>query len=146
MHEIYNLKDKLCKELEEYGSKDKMDVGALEIVDKLAHTIKNLDKIIEKYEEEEEYSNYDGQSGNMGGYSRRGYSRRGSSYYDGGSSYARGRGRSAKRDSMGRYSRRDDYSYENDMMLKELRELMEEAPDDKTRMEFEKFIGKMEHM
>ena len=33
----------LCKELEEYASK-KIDAGSLEVVDKLSHTIKNLDK------------------------------------------------------------------------------------------------------
>ena len=53
MDAVYDLKDMLCEELEEYGKKDKLDVGGLEIVDKLAHTIKNLDKIIEKYDEEE---------------------------------------------------------------------------------------------
>ena len=53
MDAIYELKDMLCEELEEYGKKDKLDVGGLEIVDKLAHTIKNLDKIIESYEDEE---------------------------------------------------------------------------------------------
>ena len=52
MDAIYELKDMLCEELEEYGKKDKLDVGGLEIVDKLAHTIKNLDKIIETYEED----------------------------------------------------------------------------------------------
>jgi hypothetical protein len=31
-------------------------------------------------------------------------------------------------------------------MVMELRELMEDAPDDRTRMEFEKFIRKMEQM
>lgn len=127
MHKIYELKDMLCEELEEYGSKDKLDVGGLEIVDKLAHTIKNLDKIIEKYEDEE-------------------YSNRGS--YEG--SYAR-------RDNMGRYSRNGRYSYErgrsmargysrDEGMVMELRDLMQDAPDEKTRMEFEKFIRKIEGM
>ena len=44
----------------------------------------------------------------------------------------------AKRDSMGRYSRA------NDMMIDELRELMDDAPDEQSRMEFERFIQKME--
>ena len=52
MDALYELKDMLCEELEEYGKKDKLDVGTLEIVDKLAHTIKNLDKIIDSYEED----------------------------------------------------------------------------------------------
>lgn len=55
-------------------------------------------------------------------------------------SYARGR----KRDSMGRYSRRG-YSM-NDNMMAELHELMNEAPDEKTRGEFKRFIDKMERM
>ena len=45
MHKIYELKDKLCDELEEYGDK-KLDAGSLEVIDKLAHSIKNLDKIM----------------------------------------------------------------------------------------------------
>ena len=55
MDALYELKDMLCEELEEYGKKDKLDVGGLDIVDKLAHTIKNLDKIIEAYDDD--YSN-----------------------------------------------------------------------------------------
>ena len=43
----------------------------------------------------------------------------------------------------GRYSR--DYSYD-ESMIEELRELMEDAPDEKTKMEFKKFIRKMESM
>ena len=127
MHKLYELKDMLCEELEEYGSKNKLDVGGLDIVDKLSHTIKNLDKIIEKYEDE-------------------GYSERGS--YDDGMMYNRSY---ARRDNMGRYSRegrrsmRRGYS-RDDGMIMELRELMKDAPDEKTRMEFERFISKIEGM
>lgn len=135
MHELYELKDSLCEELKEYSRKGKMSAGDLEVVDKLTHTIKNLDKIIEKYEEE----GYSEERGSRGG------SYRGGSYEDGGrtyrveGSYARGRGRNARRDSMGRYSSADN-------MVMELRELMEDAPDERTRMEFERFIKKMESM
>ena len=52
MHELYELKEKLCKELKKY-SEEEVSSNSLEIVDKLAHAVKNLDKIIEKYEEEE---------------------------------------------------------------------------------------------
>lgn len=127
MHKIYELKDMLCEELEEYGSKDKLDVGGLEIVDKLAHTIKNLDKIIKSYEEEE-------------------YSQRGS--YEGmdsaRGSYARGDRRSYGRSMRDRGSYRG-YSRDHGMVM-ELRDLMEDAPDEKTRMEFQKFINKIENM
>ena len=124
MHKLYELKDTLCKQLEDYADKE-VSAGMLDVVDKLSHTIKNLDKIIEKYEDDE-YSN------DMYGYRGRTY---GNSY--GNASYARGR--NARRDSMGRYSR-DGYS--SDMMA-DLRELMEQAPDEKTRMEFQQFIRKM---
>ena len=56
-------------------------------------------------------------------------------------SYAdrRGLGSDARRDSMGRYSSAHG-------MVEELREMMEDAPDEKTRMEFDRFIRKMESM
>ena len=125
MKELLDLKNTLCNDLKEYGRKGKMSTGDLEVVDKLTHTIKNLDKIIENYDED--YSNA---YAYRGGYSNR--------YDDGRYSMARGRG--AKRDSMGRYSR------SNDMMIHELRELMEDAPDERTREEFQQFISKMEMM
>lgn len=136
MHKIYELKDKLCEELEEYGDK-KLDAGSLEVIDKLAHSIKNLDKIIEKYEDEDYSSAYD--DGMTGG----SYERDGNRY---GSRYAmargdgRGRGRNARRDSMGRYSS------DSRMMVEELRDLMNDAPDERTKMEFKRFIEKMEQM
>ena len=52
MHDIYKLKEMLCEELEEYGRKGEMTPGTLEVVDKLAHAVKNLDKIIETADEE----------------------------------------------------------------------------------------------
>jgi hypothetical protein len=149
MHELYELKEMLCKELEEYGRKGDLSAGSLEIVDKLAHALKNLDKIIESKEEEsgEEYS---------GAMYRRGGSYR---YDDGmmtggsyrGGSYARGdgrgRGSNARRDSMGRYSSRGYSRAEGDMdeIVEELRGMMGELPEDKQR-EVQRFIEKVERM
>ena len=133
MHAVYDLKEMLCKELEEYGKKGELSAGTLDIVDKLAHAVKNLDKIIETYEEDE-YSNY-------GGSYDDGMPNRGS-YRDG--SYARGRGRNARRDAMGRYSS-EGYSRTGDM-VEQLRSLMNEAPDDRTRMEIKNLISRMEMM
>ena len=45
MSELYELKEKLCDELKSYGKKD-MTAGSLDVIDKLAHAIKNIDKII----------------------------------------------------------------------------------------------------
>lgn len=115
MHNIYALKDALCDELEKYGDKE-ISAGTLEIVDTLAHALKNVNRIIADYEQEEEM--YSGRS-YRNSYNDSSY--RGRSYDDG-RSYARGRGRNAKRDSMGRYSRNDEYSREDEydhMMMKE---------------------------
>lgn len=133
MHAVYDLKEMLCKELEEYGKKGELSAGSLDIVDKLAHAVKNIDKIIETYEEDE-YSNYGGSYDD--GMSNRGSYRNGS--------YARGRGRNARRDSMGRYSN-EGYSRTGDM-VEQLRSLMNEAPDDRTRMEIKNLISRMEMM
>ena len=149
MHNLYNLKEMLCKELEEFGKRGDLQESSLKTVDTLAHACKNVCKIIECCEEDE-YSNYSRRSYRMGGsYDGGSYDGEGSydtdpqsfvrpdgSYRD--SSY-RGRGRNAARDSMGRYSRSGD-------MKSELRRLMEQAPDEHTRMEFEEFIKKMDRM
>ena len=125
MHELYELKEMLCKELEEIGGKGELTAGSLSTIDTLAHAIKNLDKIIEAKEDEE-------------GYSGR--------YYDGSynRSYARGR-TNARRDSMGRYSR-DGYSRAAGDMADRVRSLAAEAPDETTRREMERMASKMEQM
>ena len=134
MKELYELKEMLMEELKKYGKKGEMSSGSLDVVDKLSHAIKNLCRIIE--DAEGEYSEAGGPGYRGGGYP----------YY--GMSYARGRGRNAKRDSMGHYSRegRDGYSQAMQDMTQELRDLMEDAPDERTRQEFQKFINKMEQM
>lgn len=120
MNELEKLKQMLCKELEEYGSKGEMSTGTLEVVDKLAHAVKNLDKIIEAYDGEYSGRYY---ADGMGGVN---YSRR--------------------RDSMGRYSRdgRRSYGYSrHGDLADELRNLMEDAPDERTRMEMQRLIDKL---
>lgn len=137
MRELYELKDKLCEELKEYGKKD-MSAGSLDVIDKLAHTIKNLDKIIETY-------NDGGYSGNYMPRFYDGMNMAPGSYAMGNRSYARGRGSNANRDSMGRYSS-NGYSYGNEDMISELREMMNDAPDKETRAEFQRFISRIEGM
>lgn len=130
MHEIYELKEMLMNELKEYGKKGEMSAGTLDIVDKLSHAVKNLCKIIEDME------------GSDSSYENRDYSR---TYRRSDSPYVYARGRNARRDSMGRYSR-EEYSQAMDDMTQELRELMKDAPDEQTRKEFQKFIQKIEQM
>lgn len=120
MEYMYKIKNMLCEELEEYGKKKSLSVSDVEMIHKLTDTVKNIDKI-EMLEGDDGYSET-------------------YPYYMGGSSYARGRGRYAKRDSMGRYSSDmdDDYSERRmdrrysrddakDHMMNRLGEMMEDA-------------------
>ena len=118
MEYIEKIKKMLCKELDEYAMKNKLTMNDLQPVHLMTDIIKNLDKIEMLEGESEGYSEARGGRG------------RGRSSYMGGSSYdddmmyseRRGRGRNAKRDSMGRYSSEggsyeggssyDDYSEE----------------------------------
>lgn len=162
MHELYELKEKLMKELTEFSENGKFSKENIETIKYLSSAIDHLCNIIMDMEEEYSMEGGGGQSSYRRGqssYARGGqgggqssYERGGqSSYARGGnrgggqSSYARGRGRNARRDSMGRYSSEGGYSM-NDEMIAELYEIMEEAPDEKTRKEFEKFIKKVEMM
>ena len=54
MHEMYELRDKLCDELKEQG-RTGVSAVTLTTIDTLAHAIKNIDKIIE--DDSDEYSN-----------------------------------------------------------------------------------------
>ena len=141
MHYMHDLKDLLCAELEDYAEKGKksgkMSMGDLDSIHKLTDTVKNILKI-DMLEEESGYSEdgaYMGE-GRIYGTSYDDEMRRGGGY-----SYARGRGRYAKRDSMGRYSRDDGYmsrdgrgmrdGYSRDegkaYMMEQLEDMMEDA-------------------
>lgn len=132
MRELYDIKEMLMEELKEYGRKGELTSGTLEVVDKLSHAIKNLCKIIEACEEEEGYSNMYGGS------------------YEGmrGGSYARGGRRGGGRrgaNQYGSYGMGGGYSRDHEMIA-ELRELMQDAPNEHVRKEFERFISKVENM
>lgn len=131
MHELHELKEKLLRELEEYGTKE-LSAGTLDVVDKLAHAVKNICKIIDEYGDE--YG--DDYSGDMRPYM-------GGSYRMGGS-YARGR--NARRDSMGRYSSEMGYSRDSEDLARQIRDLMAEAPDEHIRRDMEKLLRKVEQM
>lgn len=140
----------LAREIEKILKAGDISVSTLEKLHKLSDTYKNLCKI-EILEEQTE-----------GGYSEarggRGGSRGGRSSYEGGSSYdddmmyseRRGRGRNAKRDSMGRYSS-EGGSYEGgysrhdakDWMMSQLGEMMEDA-DPKEREALKKCMRAIE--
>jgi hypothetical protein len=106
MEYIEKIKKMLCKELEEYAEMGKMkSTSDLDMIWKLTDTVKNLDKI-EMLEDDGGYSEARGM---------RGRSYMGGSSYDDDMMYSerRGRGRSAKRDRMSRYSSDDGMSYDD---------------------------------
>ena len=110
MEYIEKIKKMLCKELDEYAMKQKLTMNDLQPVHLMTDIIKNLDKIEMLEEESGGYSEARGGRGRGG---RSSYAMGGSSYDDDMMySERRGRGRNAKRDSMGRYSS-EGGSYEN---------------------------------
>ena len=138
----------VCDELEQLERKagnGKLSTAELQYADMLTNIKKNLLKTDEMMGEGEfsDAGSYDAyRNTNMRG------DRSIRNSYEGmynNRSYARGRGRNARRDSMGRYSS-GGYSMSAEDMVEQLRDMMEDAPDEMTRKEFEKFIRKMEEM
>lgn len=126
MHELYNLKEMLVEELARYGEQKDLSISTLEIIDKLAHATKNVEKIIECYDEQS-YSNR--------GYSDRRSMRNSYNDYDDGMSHRRGRAMN------GRFVSRDGSS-----MARQLREMANDAHDEQTRDEIERLASKIESM
>ena len=98
MDKFRRLKEMLEGELEHIGSKE-LNAGTLAQAETIAHTLKCV-------------ATYEAMEDSNGGYSEH-YPMAYRGYYDEGGSYVRGRGRYAKRDSMGRYSSEDGHSYDN---------------------------------
>lgn len=128
MHIYEEVKDMLCDELEKIAQKGELTAGSLDIIDKLTHSIKSIDTIIAMQDYDSDYSNeYDGNS-------NRYYPRY---------SYRRGR------DSMGRYtSRGGRYSRAeaHEEIVKELRDIMNDAKDENVKNEIKKAVKKIEEM
>lgn len=112
MHELYNLKEMLVEELARYGGSQDLSISTLEIIDKLAHAAKNVEKVIECYDSQT-YSKRDRE----------------------GNSYRRGRAMN------GRFVSRDSSS-----MVHQLREMADNAQDERTRDEIERLAEKIESM
>lgn len=127
MKSMYELRDMLCKELDELIRKGELGAGDLDIAHKLTDTIKNIDKI-EMLEDD--------------GYSQRRYSRdddweadtRGT--YGKGSSYAR-RGTHYVRGHYSRDGARED-------MKRQLREMLDDADDDTIRKAIQRCMDAVE--
>lgn len=114
MKSMYDLRDMLCKELEEITRKGELGAGDLEIAHKLTATIKNIDKI-EAMEE-------DGYSSRRDEYDMRGRGRRGTHYV------------------RGHYSR--DGGIDN--MKRQLQEMLDNADDESIRRAIQRCMDTIE--
>lgn len=144
LDDMYELCETVAKEIGDANQKieaagGKLSGADVDYIDKLTHTMKSIKTTIAMAEAEE-----NGESGYypyMGGYGYR-------SYDNGGHSNRRGGMSNQRRDSRGRYSRenrgysRDDAKAD---MVDDLRELMHDAPDERTRMMFKEFIREIEN-
>ena len=145
---MYELRDKLCDELDEVARKPEMGAGDLELAHKLTDTIKNIDKIC-IMDEGGGYS----QAGDWEARGRFGdqYAREGG---EGGNSYGNSyAGR--RRDSMGRYSREGGISYRggrrggysrSEGIMEHVDMMMEEATDGNQREAIRRFKKELEGM
>ena len=143
MHKLYELKDKLLKELEEYSQNGKYSKEDVETIKYMASAVDHICNIVERAEDDEYSSRggsyaYDGGQGGGGSY-RGGngyrYSRNMGGSYRGGS-YARGREQNARRDSTGRYSSHGN----TDEMVEQLEDLMQDAPNEQIKQQIQQLV------
>ena len=143
MDKLYDLKDKLCEELENLARKPDMGPGDLELIHKLTDTIKNIDKIC-MLEEEDGYS----EAADRDDYGRgSSYANRGKHWVRGHYSNAGGRGgNNMRRDSRGRYGRTGGYSRDDGRseMMEHL-EMAIESANDQDRETIQRFMRQLEN-
>lgn len=129
---MYELREMLCKELDELARKGELGAGDLDIAHKLTDTIKNIDKI--EMLEDDGYS--------MGGdYSRR-YSRDGNWETDMRGSY----GRDMSNARRGSHYVRGHYSRDGamDSMKRQLQEMLDNADDESIRRAIQRCMDTIE--
>lgn len=130
-HELCDyIKDELT-EINRKAASGKLSMQEIEYADKLAHMKKSL-LTVDAMENPDEYGYNDNYNGNY------------NSNYSDRMGYG-ARGRSARRDSRGRYME-GSRVYRDDDMMGELRELMEKAPNEQIRRKYREFISDMESM
>ena len=129
LHELCETLSRALKDANEkiHSAGGKLGAGDLDYLDKLTHSIKSIKTTLAMMDSEDE-----------DGYSQRYVSPMYGNAY---------RGRSMRRDGMGRYARDDGYSYgvSFETMINDLRGSMDELPDDKRR-EVQRFIERMDRM
>lgn len=139
MHKLYELKEKLMRELEDYSENGKFSKDDVEAIKYITSAIDHICNIVEDAEDEYSMAMGGGSYGDGGSYVGEGRSRMSRAEGRGGRSYARGRRGNVRRDGMGRYSR-DGYSYDFKM---DLEELMKDAPNEHVKMKMRELMQEM---
>jgi len=140
MKALDDLRETLCKELDELARKPEMGAGDLELAHKLTDTIKNIDKIC-MMEEDGEYSRAGEWEADM-----RGSYGRGNSYANRGKHYVRGHYSRDDDPNMERYSGRRAYSRDGgrEKMMEHLYMMEEAADNEQDREKIRRFREQLE--
>ena len=132
MHKLYELKDKLIQELEDYADNGKFSKDDVEAIKYTASAIDHICNIVEGSDE------YSEAMGGMMPYMGNSYAGRGR--YN-------TRGRMSRRGGANQYgSYAGGYSRASEDIAEQLRGMMAEAPDERIRMEIERLANKVEKM
>lgn len=123
MHKMEELKEMLCRELEEITKKGELSAGSLDAVDKLTHSIKSIETIMAM-------NDYSQEGSNRGSY-RRSYARDG---YAGEEGYSRYANRGSYRRG---YSRNED-------LKNELREMQKSIQDPESQRMISEWMRELE--
>lgn len=149
--ELGEMKETIAHELEQANQEIRkaggdLNTGDIEMIDKLTHSLKSLVTTCAMLEAEDGYSGdympyYGGSyASRRGGYSREGResreNRNGGGYSGNYGSYARGESRYSRENRNGGYSRGMDWN-------EHLRMMMDEAPDEQTRMDIKRLMDRM---
>lgn len=132
MEHLHELKEKMCRELDEISKKRDMSAGDLETAHKLTDTIKNIDKI-QMLEDGTGYS-MDGDWESRGSYTGRDGYDGGTSNANRGMHYVRGHYSRARRDGA------------KDKMMHHLEEMMNSAGTEKERDMVRRFMSQVENV
>ena len=142
MDDLYDMKEAVAYEIGEANKRiqqagNKISTTDLDIINKLTHSLKSLTTVCAMLEAEEEKDDGYSMNGQTYREAYRGGSNRGGSYRG----YA---GENRNRYSRNSYAREGrGYSRTGDM-TEHLRMLMDEAPDENTRMEIRKLMDRFE--
>lgn len=142
MHKLYELKEKLMSELEDYADNGKFSKDDVEAIKYTASAIDHICNIMESADEEYSGNMYGGSMNDgMGGRSYMG-----GSYARGGSRGGNRRGgRRGGANQYGSYAS-GGYSRASENLAMELKELMNEAPDENVRQEMHALVQRLERM